>query len=335
MTTGLTDLTQPNPTADQTRSPETGSTGWPQISVLLAVHNNAPYLAATLDSLLGQSFTNFELVIIDDGSTDDSLGILQAYAARDRRIRLVAQDNRGIPVTRNRLIALAHADYVAVMDADDIALPQRLAQQYAFLQTHPDVVWVGGAFQLIDEAGRLLTTVTMATENSEIQRLLLAGHTSFLHPTALIRKSALTQVGGYDNTFTSGCDLDLWLKLSEVGAVANLPQPVVQYRVHSQSIGSRQQQQQHTNAERAFTLAWQRRGLERTFTVTGCRWRPQDNPHSRWEYALKYGWWAFNSRQRRTALHYGLRSLTLRPQAIASWRLLACALIKPLPEACP
>lgn len=307
----------------------------PTVSVLLAVHNAAPYLAATLDSVLQQTLASFELIIIDDGSQDGSQAILERYAAQDRRIRLTCRENRGIATTRNQLVAMARSELIAILDADDLALPERLQQQFDFLQTHPEVVWVGGAFQLIDERGRLLTTIRMATDNDQIQRLLLDGHTSFLHPTAMIRKAAILQVGGYDDSFVAGSDLDLWLKLTEIGAVANLPQPVLQYRIHSHSISSRSQTNQWANAARAFDQSWQRRGLVRQFEVTGCRWRPQASRASQWTFMVKYGWWAFNSRQRGTAIHYGQRACWLRPWSLASWKLLICSMVKPLPAGQP
>lgn len=304
----------------------------PLVSVCLPVYNSEAYVAEAVESILQQTFSDFECIIIDDGSSDRSLEILRPYAAQDSRITIISQENRGQPATRNRMLHMARGEFIAVMDADDIALPDRLAGQTAFLQAHPQVVWVGGAYDILDGQARFLTTMRLAETNEEIQSLLRDGHTSFLHPTAMIRRSALLQVGGYDETYLTAADLDLWLKLAEVGEVANLSQSVLKYRVHTESISQRNRDQQWQNAARAFDESWQRRGWARTFDVTGCRLRPLPTPESKLEYMLKYGWWAFNSRQRRTAAYYGLQAIATRPGAIAGWKLLVCALVKPLPE---
>lgn len=302
------------------------------VSVLMSVYNSERYIAQAVESILNQTYSNFEFVIIDDGSTDRTPQMLDTYAANDPRIRLIHRENRGIPKTRNELLALAQGELIAVMDSDDIALPNRLAAQVAFLQAHPTVVWVGGAFELIDHENRYLTCIGMPTSNAEIQRLLEEGHTSFLHPGAMIRKSAIQLVGGYDEALSTAHDLDLWLKLSEVGELANLDQPVVQYRIHPDSICDRNQDKVLHEVQTAFDRAWQRRGMTTRFQATKvCGWRPNGEPGSRHEFMLKYGWWGFNNRHRDTARHYGLRAIATNPLDLEGWKLLACAIVKPLP----
>ncbi|WP_448560767.1 glycosyltransferase family 2 protein [Trichothermofontia sp.] len=303
----------------------------PVVSVAMSVYNAEPYLATAIESILNQTFQDFEFIIIDDGSTDHSLRTLQKYAAKDNRIRLTSRENRGIPQTRNEILAQSQGEFIAVMDADDIALPDRFEKQVNFLRNHDQCVWVGGAFSLIDEKNRLITTIRMAEDNETIQHILKEGHTSFLHPTAMIRKSAMCQVGGYDVRFATGSDLDLWLKLSEIGEIFNLAETVLKYRIHTRSISYAHQQQQWQNAEIIFDHAWQRRGLKREFKVTGCRFRSTPDPASKLEYMLKYGWWAFNSRQRQTAILYGTRAVAVNPFSIDAWKLLICAVLKPLP----
>ncbi len=298
----------------------------------MSVYNSERYVAQAVESILNQTYRDFEFVIIDDGSTDRTPMLLDAYAARDPRIHLLHRENRGIPKTRNELLTLARGELIAVMDADDVALPDRLAAQVAFLQDHPAVVWVGGAFELIDHHDRYLTCIQMPTDNREIQQLLVEGHTSFLHPGAMLRKAAVHQVGEYDETLSTAHDLDLWLKLSEVGELANLGQPVVQYRIHPDSICDRNQDKVLHEVQVAFDRAWARRGITTQFQATKvCGWRPNDEPGSRHEFMLKYGWWGFNNRHRETARHYGLRAIATDPLDIEGWKLLACAIAKPLP----
>ncbi len=305
----------------------------PLVSVLMSVYNSDRYLAQAIESILNQTYQNFEFIIIDDGSTDRSLAILQNYAAQDSRIRLASRENRGIPKTRNELITQATSELIAVIDSDDIAFPQRLAMQVTFLQQNPEVVWVGGAFELIDARGRRLTQIGMPQSNAEIQQLLVQGNTSFLHPGAMVRRSAILQVGGYDESLPTAHDLDLWLKLSEVGQLANLQEPVVKYRIHGNSICDRNQERGLSEIQIAFDRAWQRRGIQTRYQPTMvCGWRPTNSRASRYEFMLRYGWWAFNSRERGAALEYGLRAIGINPFLPDGWNLLSCAALKPLPH---
>lgn len=296
----------------------------------MAVYNREPYLAQAVESILHQSFDDFEFLILDDGSTDRSLEILQAYARQDSRIRVSSRENRGIPRTRNELIQQASADLLAVMDSDDVALPDRLALQVAYMQQHPEVVCLGGAFQLIDAKSRLIKTLTVPLTNSEIQRLILAGHPGIPQPCAMLRRQAVLQVGGYSEAMPQAEDLDLWLRLGEVGDLANLPAALVQYRLHPDSVSEQDNPLQRQKAREACELAWQRRGITGKFEAD-IPWRPGADRQSRHQFMMQYGWWAFSSGQRQTALIYAIKAIWLCPQALPSWKLLISALIKPLP----
>lgn len=305
----------------------------PTVSIVLSVYNAEQYLAAAIDSLLNQTFGDFELLIGDDGSRDRSLAIIHTYAAQDCRIQVSQNpENWGGSKTRNRLLNQAKGQYIAVMDADDIALPNRLALQVNFLDHHPEVVCLGGAHDLIDEAGRRLTRLHLPEQDAEIQALALAGHGSICHPCAMVRRSVFQAVGGYDETMLSAYDLDLWLRLGEQGQLANLPQTVLQYRLHGNSISQRRSVEQRQNARLACERAWQRRGMEGTFEAA-YPWRPTNDAASQHHFRLKYGWWAFNSGERATAMLYGWRAIRAHPLAWAGWKLLGCAIAKPLP--CP
>lgn len=302
----------------------------PTISVLLPVYNAQRYIAEALESVLNQTFTDFECLVIDDGSIDRSLQILQRYAAQDPRIRLTSRPNQGFVKTLNEMLAQAKGEFIARMDADDIALPERFAHQVQFLREHPEVVCVGGAQDWIDEAGRLLIDHQEAAHDAEIQQQLLSGRTAINHPSALMRRQALLQIGGYDEAMYPSEDLDVWLKLGEIGRLANLEETVLKYRQHSQSISERQQDEQTKKRRSACEQAWQRRGIQGHFEETE-PWRPVDRP-TRYRYMLRYGWWFFNTGQRYAAILYGFRAIQALPAALEGWKLLACALIKPLPE---
>lgn len=302
----------------------------PLVSVLMAVYNSERYVAQAVESILSQTLSNFELIIIDDGSTDRSRSILQTYAAQDQRIRLISRKNRGIPQTRNELLAQATAELIAVMDSDDIALPERLQRQVEFMQQHPEVVCLGSAFELIDAQGRLLTCLPVPLTDDEIQQQALAGHASIFQPCAMMRRAAVEQVGGYDETMPQAEDLDLWLRLGEIGKLANLSQPLVQYRLHANSVSEKDCALQRQKAYEACQRAWQRRGITGQFEATD-HWRPGKDRSSRHYFMVKYGWWAFNSGQRQTALLYGFKAIQALPTQTEGWRLFACALLKPLP----
>ncbi|MGQ9869283.1 glycosyltransferase family 2 protein [Leptodesmis sp.] len=302
-------------------------TPMPRVSVLMPVYNAQRYVAEAVESILQQSFGDFELLITDDGSCDRSLKILQSYACKDSRIRLRSQINRGLTRTLNAMIQDARGEYIAILEHDDVALPNRLADELAFLDQHPEVVCVSGAQDLIDEAGRFLTCLQLPQTNAEIQQAALAGHGSMCHPGVMMRRSALLQVGGYNETMGLAHDLDLWLRLGEIGELANLPQPVVRYRLHSASLSEKYCGKQRQEAYLACEQAWKRRGIEGHFEAKE-PWRPGKDRRSRHKFMLQYGWWAFTNGQKRTALIYGFRAIYALPFTPEGWKLLITAAFK-------
>ena len=302
----------------------------PTVSVALAVYNAEKYLAAAIDSILNQTFPDFELIVINDGSTDKSLKILQRYADRDPRIRLFSRENRGIAKTRNELTQLAQGELIAVMDADDVMMPDRLANQVAFLGSHPEVVCVGGAHDFIDEAGRVLFRKEDPSDDGTIQQLALQGYTPINHPSAMIRRDALLQIGGYPENMATVGDLDLFLRLGEIGKLANLTVTVLQYRQHAASVSERKQLAQIEDKRQACQRAWQRRGIQGEFTETQ-PWRPVDQV-SLYEFLLEYGWKFFVTRRRWAAIAYGFKAIRTLPWKPEGWKLLIAALIKPFPK---
>lgn len=303
----------------------------PLVSVLMPVYNADRYLSQAIDSILQQTFTDFEFLIIDDGSTDRSRSILERYAQQDQRIRLISRPNTGYVVALNEMLALAQGELLARMDADDISLPDRFQRQVAFLQQHPQVTCVGGTHELIDHRGRLLFCLQPPLSDAAIQQSNLTGHNAICHPCVLMRRSAVLAAGGYDESLMPAEDLDLWFKLGEMGELANLVAPVLKYRLHANSVSERDCLLQRQKMREACERAWQRRGIQGQFEASE-PWRPGKDAESRHRYMLQYGWWAFNSQQRSTAAIYGLHAIRAQPLKPEGWNLLACALIKPLPE---
>ena len=305
----------------------------PTVSVLIPVYNGGAFLAKALRSVLAQTYADFECLVLDDGSTDGSAAVVESIARNDSRVRLVRRENRGLVSTLNELAQLAEGELIARMDADDVALPTRFQQQVAFLAAHPEVVCVGGGHWIIDEVDRTIAEVRHPTDDARIQALALRGHTTICHPAAMMRASALRAVGGYRAEFYPTEDLDLWLRLGEIGRLANLPEPVIRYRFHSGSIsGQAAQGRQRQAAARTCEAAWARRGLTGiTFDATEA-WRPSEDRASRLKFALRYGWMAYNAGFRATAIAYGVKALKIQATSVDSWRLLVVALVKRLPE---
>lgn len=301
-----------------------------RISVLLPLYNGERYIREAVESVLAQSHREFELLVLDDGSTDRSLQIVNALAAGDARVRVISRENRGLVATLNELLAQARSDVIARMDADDVCLPNRFERQLAFLEANPQIVCVGGDVEMIDECGRFLTTLNLPQHDADIQREALKGHAPLFHPAAMIRTAALRAIEGYRADYWPAEDLDLWLRLGEVGQLANLPKPVLRYRLHGGSISGNNVSRQRDAARRCCESAWQRRGVTDARFEAGDPWRPAADAPSQHRFMLRFGWWAFQSGQRSTTLIYGLKAIRHQPLASSGWRLLACGLCKPM-----
>jgi glycosyltransferase involved in cell wall biosynthesis len=209
----------------------------PQVSVVMAVYNCERYLEEAVESILNQTFRDFEFIIINDGSTDRSSELLNCLASKDGRIRLVHQENIGLTTSLNHGLYMARGELIARMDADDIALPCRFDHQVGFLQKHQDVVLLGGEVELISEQGVELGPRGQPTDEQEIRRRLLLGDGGVItHPAIMFRRSVALKVGGYDLRFSTTQDLDLFIRLSERGKVTNLPETVLKWRQHGGSV---------------------------------------------------------------------------------------------------
>jgi len=200
----------------------------PRVSVVMAIHDGEPWLREAVDSVLGQTLADLELIAIDDGSTDGTPAILAGY--RDPRLSVLRQARAGLTRSLNRGLRLATAPLVARLDADDVALPERLARQVAFLDAHPEVGLLGSACREIGAAGETLGTVGVPESDGQIRRALIRRN-PFVHSSVMMRRDALERAGGYDETLPVAQDYELWLRLSQVTAMANLPEPLVLRRL--------------------------------------------------------------------------------------------------------
>lgn len=207
----------------------------PKISVILPVYNAQSYLRESIESILTQSFEDFELIMINDGSTDDSLLIMESYT--DQRIQIINQSNAGLPISLNRAIAIAQGQYLARQDADDISLPERFAKQVAYLDTHPQCALLGTWAQILVEKTPTNRSLSHPHLNGDIQLKLLFFN-CFVHSSVMIRKSALEVSGLYpeEQEKFPPEDYDLWLRIAKYWEVANLPEVLLQYRELPNSI---------------------------------------------------------------------------------------------------
>jgi GT2 family glycosyltransferase len=214
----------------------------PIVSVVMSVFNAECFLREAVESILAQSFRELELIIIDDGSTDCSGSILDYYQRRDSRVYIHHQENKGLIDSLNLGCALARGKYIARMDADDIAIRDRLFWQVDLMERLEDVGLLGGAVQLIDVAGRPLSISQNPIHDCEIRAAL--ADCPFWHPTILMRKQAFQDVGGYRKLFVDAEDHDLWVRIADRYRLANLRQVLVKYRIHPDQVSVRKCRQQ-------------------------------------------------------------------------------------------
>jgi Glycosyl transferase family 2 len=241
----------------------------PLVSVVMAVCNADSFLAEAIQSILDQSLTDFEFVIVDYGSTDNSKSIISSSGERDKRIKYFDVPPCVLPEARNAGCSHAQGRYIAIMDGDDVALPDRLAREVDYMEKHPLVAIVGGAVEWIDSFGKPFHVHRHPTGDREIKHELLT-HSVFWHPTVVMRKDALLSVGGYRSAFVCAHDYDLAIRIAEKYDCANLDEIVLRYRVHPLQLTSHRQKLQSLCKLAARASASARR-LGHPDPLDGCR----------------------------------------------------------------
>ena len=196
----------------------------PAVSVLMCVHDGAPSVAEAVASVLSQTAGDLELIVVDDGSADATPDLLAAV--RDPRLRVVRQERTGLTRALNHALGLARAPLVARLDADDVALPERLAYQRAFLARAADVGLLGTAARELDGDGRLVRIVQPPVDDVTLRRALIRAN-PFVHSSVMLRRALLERAGGYDETLPVAQDYDLWMRLARVTRLANLADVLV------------------------------------------------------------------------------------------------------------
>ena len=288
----------------------------------MSVYNCEAYLAAAVDSVLAQTFTDFEFLIVNDGSTDGSLPLLRDYAAKDARIRLVSRPNTGITRALNEMIDLARGRYLARMDADDISVPHRFARQVEYLDAHPECVIVGSRVMLMEPFGSPVAESGHNLTHDEIDaELLTRSGWAMVHPAVMMRADAVRRVGGYRVQWKHCEDHDLFLRLAEAGKVANLPDVLLWYRRHYASINFNKSAEQAAQKEALLREAHARRGVPFPADWKYEPWVPPPEPEQR----RVWGWAALKAGNVKVARRHAARAVRKAPLSAASWRLMYCA----------
>ena len=208
------------------------------ISVITSAYNVEKYLGRAIESILNQTFTEFEYIILNDGSTDNTLAIAKEYEAQDKRIKVInLEENAGLPNGLNTCIEAAQYEWLALMDSDDISLPTRLERQLAYAQNDPEVIVWGTYISHINAKDDVLSVNEVGPTNREqLNKRLENGDPVYvMHGTALMKKSVVQAVGGYDTRFFAGEDIELFARMSKHGPILAIPEVLYYYRIHGNS----------------------------------------------------------------------------------------------------
>ena len=220
----------------------------PKVSVLMPVYNGDRFIHQAVDSVLKQTFSDFELLVVDDGSTDGTRAFLYLYAQADQRVKVIEQQHEGTRAALNRGLENARGQYLARLDADDVALPQRLEKQIALMDSCPELVVSGSNYQVIDEQGERLSLAQMPEHDTEIRWHALF-HSPFSNSSVIFRLETLRIHGlRYAQQAVHVEDYDLWSRLLEYGQGANLSEPLACYRQHGQQVTQTGRPEQWANA---------------------------------------------------------------------------------------
>lgn len=226
----------------------------PTISVIMPTYNAEKYISTAIESILQQTFEDFEFIIIDDASTDQTYDIICSY--HDKRItRIRNQRNLGVAACINKGILIAHSEFIARMDSDDISKPDRFQKQVQFMNANSNLGISGTHMEIIDNKGKVIKEHLKKIGDETIKVSLFFGHTSFAHPSIIMRSRMIDMYHlRYDTAFQYAEDYDLYCRCSSFMAMDNYPECLVQYRIHPESVSQKYKQQQVIDAKTALYL---------------------------------------------------------------------------------
>jgi glycosyltransferase involved in cell wall biosynthesis len=299
----------------------------PSVSVIMSVYNGARFLHQAIESILSQTFDDFEFIIVNDGSTDETPVILGSYTA-PRMVIIENDSNIGLARSLNKALAIAQGKYIARQDADDFSMPERLARQVTYLDTHPEVGLLGTGSIWVTEDSQDSEVRQSFTENAELQQALLADN-RFDHSSVMFRRICVEDTGGwYREDFRYTQDYELWLRLSEAWDIANLPEVLYCHRVHDNMVSISHLEEQEKYAALAKSLAIERRLRQGWNWVFGPRARTPRwmQISERRHIAQRYLWWSSGVRgpgHFMHALQFLLIALYALPTHEPAWRYVA------------
>ena len=222
----------------------------------MSVYNGESYVREAIKSILGQTYTDFEFIIIDDGSNDTSSSIIQDFFDKDNRIRCITNKKcLGLTVSLNKGIAVAQGEYIARMDADDISMTRRLEKQVDYLDTHKEVGVIGSQAYIIDDKGEKIGKKNLAQLNIDIKKRMLFNN-QCIHSSLMIRKDVLDDVGGYNESFLKSQDYELLFRILSKYSVVNLSEYLLQWRSHAGNISYASRRQQWDAIRARWYAIW-------------------------------------------------------------------------------
>lgn len=300
-------------------------TSTPRVSALIPAFNAEAFVQEAAESILAQTMTDLELIVLDDGSTDNTRAILERMAAADPRMRVISRENKGLSQSRCDLVDAARAPFFAIMDSDDVSMPNRFELQLARLEADPELVAVSGQCLFIDPEGWPIRTNDLPIDHETIdaRHMQMPPACSMAQPALMMRRTALEQIGGYHHDYPYAEDVDIYLRLAEIGKLTNLEEVVLKYRLHPKSVGHAHRKVQLESAIRAGHRARARRGLP-----------PYDDPLDTAALVAeetgggslqRWGWWALDGGYPASSRRFARKALMENPLDKESWRLAVCA----------
>lgn len=294
----------------------------PVVSVVMPVHNAESFVNAAVSSVLNQTYQDYELLVLDDGSTDSSCETIMKLAGGNARVGIYQQGNQGFARSLNSLLAMARGRYLARLDADDIAEPNRLATQVEVMESCADVIVLGTMATQIDEDGDPYGVSDVPLEHHEIETQMLNGNGGIYHPTVMIRRAEVIEQGGYATNAPVVEDQELWLRLALRGKLQNLATPLTRYRVHAENMSFVRMEVATETLRSVLLAARSERGIDTEGFAMDSHANMQVVDH--WERRRMWAWTAVSQGHHGTARKHACRLLAEHPLRISGWKLL-CA----------
>ncbi len=289
----------------------------------MPVYNCGRYLQKAINSILTQTYSNFEFIIVNDGSTDNSLKIIRKYSLQDDRIKVISRPNTGIVGALNDGLEIAKGEFLARMDGDDVAISDRLEKQVALMENDDKLVALGTSVLYIDSRGLPLFTYHTQKSHRNIEKELLMGNGgAMVHPSIMVRKKAIINAGGYREEFRHVEDFDLYLRLSRIGRFGNHSEVLLKYRQHSGSVNFRE----NIEARQKLKLQILNEELQRRDLPPVKPDKLNNNKNLRVERYRTWSYRAVREGFKKAALKYAILSICCAPFDVQSWRHLKLVL---------